>query len=152
MQRASCTNQSTVSLRPCSTPTFRWWACHGMHAGCDVQLGVQQPAALPCASLCPASGLTACVCVRSFLPCVQVSVHLPLERLAASFLAALLHLFQSGSCDPAGPIQAVLSRTLGNTPPLEARQMDGRAALSLDWEFCGLAAQRVIAWMSQVGV
>jgi hypothetical protein len=76
----------------------------------------------------------------------QMSAHLPLERLAATFLAALLHLGTTAP-DPA-PFLEAASKALGTHPEMAEEQ---RAQAALRWQMCGLAAARVLSWMSQVG-
>lgn len=77
---------------------------------------------------------------------MQISAHIPLERLAAACLAGLLHLGQT-SPTPA-PYLAAAAEALGSAPGMA----DGeRAAAARRWEMCGVAAERVLAWMSQVG-
>lgn len=83
----------------------------------------------------------------SRLTCIlQISAHLPLERLAAAFLAALLYLGTTAS-DPAPYIEAA-SRAMGTHPEMADAH---RVQATLRWQTCGQAAWRVLAWMSQVG-
>jgi hypothetical protein len=74
-----------------------------------------------------------------------MTAHIPLERLSAAFLAGLLHLAHVSSAPE--PFLAAAEDALGTSPALgeEARQV-----AAARWEMCGLAAQRVSAWMSQV--
>ena len=90
------------------------------------------------------------LCPPTFLPPPpppQISPHIPLERFAAACLAGLLHLGQT-SATP-GPYLAAAATALGAAP---GQAKAGRAWAARRWEMCGVAAERVLAWMSQVRV
>jgi hypothetical protein len=74
-----------------------------------------------------------------------MSAHIPLERLAAAFLGGLLHL--ASVCPQPEAYHAAIRRTLGAD---ERRPAQERQAAVRRWEMCGMAAQRVLSWMSQV--
>lgn len=74
----------------------------------------------------------------------QISAHIPLERLASTFLSGLLHLAHtSGNGEP---YVAALQAALSGGGEVQAAETAAR-----QWQMCGLAAERITAWMSQVG-
>jgi len=102
-------------------------------------------------------------------PCLQVSAHLPLNRLAASFLAAMLYLASlpglvqsvAERCGTLRGAGALLTGTRtapsgpGDLGSLEEQQQSTaqqaqRPGSALD--LMALGSLRVLAWMSQVGV
>jgi hypothetical protein len=72
-----------------------------------------------------------------------ISAHIPLERLASTFLAGLLHLAHTSGSNAAylSALHAALDGGGG---------LDALEAAARHWQMCGLAAERVTAWMSQI--
>lgn len=108
-----------------------WMAGPGRCAGCAGADPAGRGRRLPCCTRCAP----------------QMTAHVPLERCAASFLAALLHLAHASPSPQ--PYLRAAATMLGH---------GGEAAAAVagtvvpGWEMCGLAAERVTAWMSQAGL
>lgn len=79
-----------------------------------------------------------------------MSAHIPLERLAAAFLAGLLHLAHT-SPQPV-PFRRAAQGLLGSTIDGQGVSVQTARRRKAQWSQCGLAAQRVSAWMSQARV
>lgn len=90
-------------------------------------------------------GAASCLTATILVPhSCQISAHIPLERLASTFLAGLLHLAHtSGNGEP---YVAALQAALSGSSEMQAAETAAR-----QWQMCGLAAERITAWMSQVG-
>lgn len=76
-------------------------------------------------------------------PPLQISAHIPLERMATAFLAGLLHLAHTSS-EPQPYLEAAAAA-------LGGQAAEGAEAAARRWEMCGLSTERITGWMSQVG-